>query len=110
MNRTFSLISFLAVGIAAQSAFAADLVVIDSNVSGLPIGSTAPEAQSVVLSAGQSLTLIGADGSTLVVAGPYSGPLGRGAAQAPGALSRLAKSRESSTHVVGAIRAPSWDQ
>lgn len=89
---------------------ASDLVVIDSNVAALPIGSTAPEAQAVVLAAGQTLTLIGADGGTLVVAGPYSGPLGRGASSAPGALSRLAKSRESSGHVVGAIRAPAWDQ
>jgi hypothetical protein len=89
---------------------AADMVIIDSNVAALPIGSTAPEAKSVALSAGQSVTLIAPDGSTLVVAGPYSGPLGRGAADAPGALSRLSKSRESSTHVVGAIRAPSWDQ
>jgi hypothetical protein len=110
MNRTFTAISLFAAACAASTVFAADLVVIDSNVATLPIGSTAPEAQAVVLSSGQSLTLIGADGSTLVVAGPYSGPLGLGASAAPGALSRLAKSRESSTHVVGAIRAPSWDQ
>lgn len=110
MHRTFAIISFVAAAFAANSAISADLVVIDSNVPALPIGSAAPEAQSVVLSSGQSLTLIGPDGSTMVVAGPYSGPLGRGASDAPGALERLSKSRQQSSHVVGAVRAPSWDQ
>ncbi|MFT6773458.1 MAG: hypothetical protein ACJA1L_001168 [Paracoccaceae bacterium] len=110
MLRSFAVLYFLVAAVTATSLRAADLVVIDSNVDTLPIGSVTPDMAAVALTAGQSVTLIASDGGTMVVTGPYSGPIGAGAEDAPGALSRLAKSREQSTHVVGAIRAPSWDQ
>jgi hypothetical protein len=110
MHRSLLALAFAAACVAAAPSHAADLVVIDSNVAGLPIGSVTPAAAAVDIAAGQMVTLITADGSTMVVAGPYSGPIGAGAQDAPGALERLAKSRGESTHVVGAIRAPSWDK
>jgi hypothetical protein len=58
----------------------------------------------VALSEGQTLVLIAEDGGTLVVEGPYSGPIGEGATNALGSLGRLGKSREKSPRVVGAIR------
>lgn len=89
---------------------AADLVVLESNVPALAPGSVVPSSQQVALDRDARLTVIAADGTTRSVAGPYSGPLGRAGADAPGVLDRLTSDRGDSNHVVGAIRAPSWDQ
>lgn len=94
----------------AGPAAAADLVVLESNVDALAPGSVVPADQQVQLGGEARLVMIAADGTTRAVSGPYSGPLGRAGADAPGMLERLTTTREDSNHVVGAIRAPSWDQ
>ena len=69
-----------------------------------------PEFDGRLMTATVPVTLIAEDGATVVIAGPYKGTIKDGAADTPGALARIAKAREDSVHVVGAIRAPSWDQ
>lgn len=106
MKRTLAALFCLA----AAPVAAGELYVVDSTAAALPVGAFAAEDQIVDLAAGETVTLIAEDGGTLVIAGPYSGAVADGAADTPGALSRIAKAREDSSHVVGAIRAPSWDQ
>ncbi len=96
--------------IAAAPSISADLVVLESNVAGISAGSVIAESEQVRLEAGARLVMIAADGSTKSVRGPYSGPIGRGTANAPGALQRLTEAQGGSDHVVGAIRAPNWDK
>ncbi|WP_339950146.1 hypothetical protein [uncultured Albimonas sp.] len=99
-----------AASLAALPAAASDFVILESNVSSITPGSVVPASQSVSLAGGEKLVMIAADGSTRAVTGPYSGALGKAGADAPGALERLTAERNDSSHVVGAIRAPSWDQ
>lgn len=94
----------------APAALAADLIVLESNVAALAPGSVVPASQQVQLGGEARLLMIAADGTTRSVSGPYSGPLGRAGAETPGVLERLTTTREDSNHVVGAIRAPAWDQ
>lgn len=99
-----------ALALAALPAAASDFVILESNVSAIAPGSVVPGAQKISLSGGQKLVMIAADGSTRSVTGPYSGALSAAGTNAPGALERLTTERKDSSHVVGAIRAPSWDQ
>ncbi|MGG7565622.1 hypothetical protein ACQ5SO_05605 [Rhodovulum sp. DZ06] len=96
--------------LAAAPAAAGDLYVVDSTAAALPVGAFAADTQLVALAAGETVTLIAEDGSTRVISGPYKGPIAGGAADTPGALARIARAREDSAQVVGAIRAPAWDQ
>jgi hypothetical protein len=104
MNCALFSISLAAAAVMAGGALSADLVVIDSNVAAIPVGSSTPDTMAVALTKGQTLVLIAEDGGTMVVEGPYSGPIGEGAATESGAIARLGKSREKSPRVVGAIR------
>lgn len=106
MKRTLAALACLA----AVPAAAGDLYVVDSTAAALPVGAFAAETQTITLAAGETVTLIAEDGSTRVISGPFTGKVADGAANAPGALARIAKAREDSAQVVGAIRAPSWDQ
>ena len=106
----------LAAVLAISSAFptlgparAADLVVLESNVAGIAPGSVLPESAQINLGRGERLVMIAPDGATRSVAGPFAGPVGRGAANAPGAIQRLTGVQDRSEHVVGAIRAPRWE-
>ena len=103
------LVGAFALAAAGTASSAADLVILESNVAEISAGSLVPEAQVVNLSSDAKLVMIAADGSTRTVTGPYSGVIGEGASDAPGALQRLTASREGADHVVGAIRAPSWE-
>ena len=94
----------------AQAAAGADLVVLESNVASIAPGSIISSDKRVTLKSGARIVMIASDGSTRSVTGPYSGAIGDGAANAPGALERLTSERDDADHVVGAIRAPSWDQ
>ncbi|MEO1689097.1 MAG: hypothetical protein AAFU61_14460 [Pseudomonadota bacterium] len=94
----------------AGAAVASDLVVLESNVATLAPGSVVPASQSVSLGGEARLVMFAADGTTRSVRGPYSGAIGQAGSDAPGALERLTGSRDDSNHVVGAIRAPSWEQ
>lgn len=94
----------LTFGSAAQ---AADVVVMDSSVASIAAGSIVPDSASVDIPAGGAVVLIMADGETRSVIGPYSGPIG--AAQSSG--DALAQSNAGSdTKVLGAVRAPKWEQ
>ena len=106
MKRSLVALLILVAGPAA----AGDLYVVDSTAASLPVGAFATEETKVSLGAKETVTLIAEDGATVVIAGPYKGTIKDGAADTPGALARIAKAREDSVHVVGAIRAPSWDQ
>lgn len=101
---------FALVLLVATPAVAGDLYVVDSTAAALPVGAFASETQVVTLGAGETVTLIAEDGGTRVIAGPYKGPIVGGASDNPGALARIARAREDSAQVVGAIRAPAWDQ
>ena len=93
----------------AGSAFAADIVVLDSTASAIAPGSILNDAAAVNIPSGATVTLIMADGETRTVAGPYSGPVGE-AQSADGGVSALTASRGSETKVLGAIRAPQWEK
>lgn len=110
MNRTAIAFAFAAGAAFGGPAVAADLIVLESNVASLAPGSVVPASRAVQLDGGARLVMIAADGTTRAVSGPYSGPLGRAGADAPGIIERLTGQRDGSNHVVGAIRAPAWDQ
>jgi len=93
----------------AGSAFAADIVVLDSTASAIAPGSILNDTAAVDIPGGATVTLIMADGETRTVAGPYSGPVGE-AQSADGGVSALTASRGSETKVLGAIRAPKWEK
>lgn len=93
----------------SANAAAADLIILESNVSSLAAGSVVSESKAVTLAGSARLVMIAPDGTTRSVRGPYSGPLGSAGSEAPGALERLTTERGDSNHVVGAIRAPSWE-
>ena len=93
----------------AGSAFAADVVVLDSTASSIAPGSIMNDAAAVDIPGGAVVTLIMADGETRTVAGPYTGPVGQ-AQSADAGVSALTASRGSETKVLGAIRAPKWEQ
>jgi hypothetical protein len=110
MKRPLAALAGAALGLALSPAAASDLVVLESNVSDYAPGSVIPASREVSLGGSARLVMIAADGSTREVSGPYSGAIGEAGGDAPGALERLTTSRDDSNHVVGAIRAPSWDQ
>ena len=110
MKRSVAALFGAALGLAVSPAVASDLVVLESNVAQYAPGSVIPASQEVSLSGSARIVMIAADGSTRAVSGPYSGAIGEAGSDAPGALERLTTAREDSNHVVGAIRAPSWDQ
>ena len=93
----------------AGSAFAADVVILDSTASAIAPGSIINDAQTVDIPSGAVVTLIMPDGETRTVAGPYAGPVGE-AQSADAGVSALTASRGSETKVLGAIRAPQWEQ
>lgn len=93
----------------AGAAFAADVVILDSTAAAIAPGSILNDAQAVDIPGGAVVTLIMPDGETRTVAGPYSGPVGQ-AQSADGGVSALTASRGSETKVLGAIRAPQWEQ
>ncbi len=95
---------------AATPTLAADFVVLESNVAGIAPGSVVAESEQIRLDRGARIVMIASDGATRAVAGPYSGPIGRAASNAPGALQRLTESQPNDDHVVGAIRAPNWEK
>ncbi len=110
MKRSVAALFGAAVLMAALPAAAADFVVLESNVSTLTPGSMVPGSRKISLDAGARVVMIAADGSTRAVSGPYAGAVSEAGSSAAGALERLTTQRGDSNHVVGAIRAPAWDQ
>lgn len=110
MNRLAAALFVAVAALTAQVAAASDFVVLESNVASYAPGSVIAGSQNVQLDGSARIVMIAADGSTRSVSGPYAGAISDAGADAPGALERLVASREEKNHVVGAIRAPSWDQ
>ncbi len=110
MKRHFLKVTSAIAGVMlAGTAFAADVVVLDSTASSIAPGSILSDAAAVDIPGGAVVTLIMADGETRSVSGPYSGPVGD-ARSSDGGVSALTASRGSETKVLGAIRAPKWEQ
>lgn len=105
----FTITGAVAGVVMAGAAFAADVVVLDSTASAIEPGSIIDDRAQVQIPGDAIVTLIMPDGETRTVAGPYSGPVGE-AQSADGGVSALTASRGSETKVLGAIRAPKWEQ
>lgn len=104
------ILAFAALALLSAAPVAAgDLYVVESTAASLPAGSFAADDAQIALAGGETVTLLDEGGATLVISGPYSGSIA-GASEAPSALSRISAGRSDSGHVVGAIRAPAWDQ
>ena len=73
MIRTFTL-AFLSYALAAQTAAAASLVIVEARGINLKLGTTLDAATPLVLKQGQHVTLITETGSTLKLDGPYNQP------------------------------------
>jgi hypothetical protein len=82
---------------------ASDLVVLESNVPAYAAGTSVPARAMVTLDVDARLVFITGDGSTVIVEGPFTGPIWRAAAGRPGVIERLTTRRERS-HRFGATR------
>ena len=110
MKRHFMMMTGAVAGaLMAGGAFAADVVVLDSTATAIAPGSIINDRAQVDIPGNAVVTLIMPDGETRTVAGPYTGPVGD-AKSADGGVSALTASRGSETKVLGAIRAPKWEQ
>jgi hypothetical protein len=97
----------------AGSAYAADMVVLDSKSSNFEISSVIDGDQTITLAAGEMVELLGSDGSTRKIEGPYSGKPGAdvgdsgAGSQLVAALSGLLKDSKRSSSSIGTIRSGS---
>lgn len=91
-----------------NSLASAQLVVLNARGLGLKPGQTLPLDATVELKEGAQLSVIAADGKTLTLRGPYTGPVLKKGSEAPDpkkALRVLISSRDARTSSVGVIRA-----
>lgn len=88
---------------------AANLVVLEARGGGLSAGQSIPSDKPITLKEGERITVIGPDGKSVTLRGPFSGPpvaAGGGAAADPKqALAALVATRDARTSSVGVIRA-----
>ena len=93
----------------ATSAAAEDLIVIESSVPQLAVGSVVANGATVTLPAGARAVLVSAAGRSVALSGPYSGVPGSGAAAGDSrlltALASLVQRKGEETSSVGAVRA-----
>jgi hypothetical protein len=99
-----------ALALAPTAAMAAKMIVIDARAGALKPGMSVESTAALSLKEGERLTLIGPDGKTLALRGPFSGPPaargGGGAAADPRqALAALISTRNSRASSIGAVRA-----
>lgn len=104
-----AMMSALAFAGAAKAASAADVVVLDSTVATIAAGDVVAETLPVNIPGGGSVTIILASGETLVLSGPYSGPIGEARIVEAAGLDGITATRGGDTKVLGAVRAPKWD-
>ncbi len=89
-------------------ATAANLIVLEARGGGLSAGQSIPSDKPITLKEGERVTVIGPDGKSVTLRGPFSGPPmpGGGAAADPKqALAALVATRDARTSSVGVIRA-----
>ncbi|MGB4346304.1 MAG: hypothetical protein WBJ21_07885 [Burkholderiaceae bacterium] len=94
--------------LSAQAGSAAKLIVLDARGGGLKSGMSIDSSAALTLKEGERVTVIGPDGSSATIKGPFSGPpMPKAAASAdPGkALSALVATRDARSKTVGVIRA-----
>lgn len=109
-RRKALLAAVIAASLTANVAQAADVVILDSTVAALAPGDVLPDTREVSVPAGAFLSVILASGETILVKGPYSGPIGAmGDVSAPG-VAELTGARGGETKVLGAVRAPKWEK
>ena len=93
-----------------SAASAADFVILDSNAAGIEPGIVVAGSAQIDVPAGAEVIFIDPNGETLVVSGPFSGPVNAAAAGADAApasaLESLTTTRGEDTTVLGAVRAP----
>lgn len=113
MNRTkgtvLAAIAALAFAGAAKAASAADVVILDSTVSSIAAGDVVAEESPVTIPGGGSVTVILSTGETLILSGPYNGPIGEARTVEAAGLDGITATRGGETKVLGAVRAPKWD-
>ena len=87
---------------------AANLVVLEARGGGLTTGQSIPSDKPITLKEGERVTVIGPDGKSVTLRGPFSGPPmpgGGTAADPKQALAALVATRDARTSSVGVIRA-----
>lgn len=98
----------LAAALVAGPAFAAKMIVIEARGANLKPGMSVESTQPLSLKEGERATLIGPDGKTVALRGPFSGPPApkAGAAADPRqALAALVSTRNARASSIGAVRA-----
>jgi len=90
------------------SSFALKLIVIDARSAQLKAGASIDSDTVVVLKEGERATLVGPDGKSVTLKGPFNGPAmpaNSTAADPKAALAALVNTRDARTSSVGVIRA-----
>lgn len=90
----------------AGAASAADYVILDSTAAGIEPGIVVDGGAELTVPTGAQVVLIDPAGETLMVEGPFSGPVSAAAeaAEDGSAIERLTTSRGTDTSVLGAVR------
>jgi len=89
-------------------ASAANLIVLEARGGGLTTGQSIPSDKPITLKEGERVTVIGPDGKSVTLRGPFNGPpmaVGGAAADPKQALAALVATRDARTSSVGVIRA-----
>lgn len=109
MMRIRTLLLAGALALAPGVAMAAKMIVIDARAGSLKPGMSVESTTAMSLKEGERVTLIGPDGKTVALRGPFSGPpasRGGGAAADPRqALAALVSTRNARASSIGAVRA-----
>lgn len=92
------------------TAYASDYVILDSSAAGIEPGIVVDGTADIAIPAGAKVVMIDPNGETLVVDGPFNGPLtaaARSGDQSIGStLESLTTTRGEDTTVLGAVRGP----
>jgi len=99
---------FLPLAICSVPSIAANMIVVDARGAGLKPGMTVNSASVLDLKEGERVTMISADGRSVMLRGTYHGPAVRGSTSVQNpkaALAALISTRNDRAKTVGAIRA-----
>lgn len=108
MTKTITKLLVAAALILPATAMAAQLVVLDARGGTFKPGQTIDSTKPITLKEGERLTVIGPDGRSVALKGPFSGPAMAASASASDpklALAALISTRNARSNSVGAIRA-----
>ncbi len=105
---TLAALACLLPAFAAGVAWSANLVVLEARGGGLKAGQSIDSAKPLALKEGERVTVIGPDGKSVTLRGPFNGPPMPGGAATSDpkqALAALVATRDARTSSVGVIRA-----